>query len=119
MGPVVVLTVPGRKTGEPRSTPVTPFTTDGHRYVVAALTNGDWARNVRAAGRGVLASGRRTTEVTLTEVTDPARRLAVVRAFPVKVPQGVRFFVQLGMVTRADPDEFAAIADDVTVFEIS
>jgi deazaflavin-dependent oxidoreductase (nitroreductase family) len=117
-GPVVVLTVPGRKSGQPRSTPVTPLTVDGRRYVVAALRNGDWARNVRAAGRGELASGRKVSTVTITEVTDPARRLAVMRAFPVEVPRGVGFFVRLGLVTKGDPEEFAAIADDVAVFEI-
>jgi len=35
-GPVV-LTVPGRKTRKPRSTPVTPMIVDGKRYVVAGL----------------------------------------------------------------------------------
>jgi deazaflavin-dependent oxidoreductase (nitroreductase family) len=117
--PVVVLTVPGRKSGQPRSTPVTPLTVDGRHYVVAALKNGDWARNVRAAGQGRIARGRRTSTVTITEVDDPARRLAVMRQFPVKVPRGVRFFVHLGLVTSGDPEQFAAIADDVAVFEIT
>jgi deazaflavin-dependent oxidoreductase (nitroreductase family) len=118
LGPVVVLTVPGRKTGVPRSTPVTPFTVDGARYIVAGLKNGDWARNVRAAGRGTLASGRRTSDTTLTEVTDPERRRRVVSQFPVEVPRGVSFFVSLGLVTKADPDEFAAAADKVAVFAL-
>jgi F420H(2)-dependent quinone reductase len=34
-GPAMVLTVPGRKTGKPRSTPMTPFEHDGDLYVVA------------------------------------------------------------------------------------
>ena len=34
----VVLTVPGRKTGKPRSTPVTPMDVDGKRYVVERLS---------------------------------------------------------------------------------
>jgi hypothetical protein len=38
-GPVV-LTVVGRKSGKPRSTPVTPMTVDGKRYVVAGLVTG-------------------------------------------------------------------------------
>jgi hypothetical protein len=33
-GPVRVLTVPGRKSGEPRSTPATPFTLHDSLYVV-------------------------------------------------------------------------------------
>ncbi len=118
MGPVVVLTVRGRKSGVPRSTPVTPFTVDGRRYVIAGVKDGDWARNVRAAGRGTLASGRRTSDTTLTEVTDPDRRRRVVSQFPVEVPRGVSFFVSLGLVTKADPDEFAAAADKVAVFAL-
>ena len=34
-GPAMVLTVPGRKSGQPRSTPMTPFEFDGGLYVVA------------------------------------------------------------------------------------
>ena len=118
VGPVRVLTVLGRRTGEPRPTPVSPLTVDGRRYIIAGLPDGDWARNVRAAGRGELASGRRRTAVTLTEITDPELRRAVMRAFPTEVPGGVMFFVRLGMVSRADPDEFAAAADRVAVFRI-
>ena len=45
----VVLTVPGRKTGKPRSTPVTPMHVDGKRYVVNGYPGADWVHNVRAA----------------------------------------------------------------------
>jgi deazaflavin-dependent oxidoreductase (nitroreductase family) len=70
MGPVCVLTVPGRRTGKPRSTPVSPLTVGGGQYVVAGLPNSDWARNVRAAGHAQLSRGRRREPVTVTEVTD-------------------------------------------------
>jgi deazaflavin-dependent oxidoreductase (nitroreductase family) len=113
VGPVRILSVPGRRSGTPRPTPVSPLTVEGHRYVIAGLPGGDWARNARAAGRGELATGRRHTAVTLTEVTDPELRRTVMRAFPRKVPGGVMFFVRLGLVSRADQDEFAAAADRV------
>jgi deazaflavin-dependent oxidoreductase (nitroreductase family) len=119
VGPVCVLTVPGRRSGVPRPAPVTPITVDGRRYVIAGLPRGDWARNVRAAGRGELASGRRRGPVLLTEVTDPALRRRVVRAFPAEAPGGVFFYVRLGLVTSGDPDEFEAAADQVAVFEIT
>jgi len=57
MGPVCVLTVPGRRTGKPRSTPVSPLTVSGGRYMVAGLPDSDWARNVRAAGHAQLSRG--------------------------------------------------------------
>ena len=56
----VVLTVPGRKTGKPRSTPVTPMDVDGKRYVVEGYPGADWANNVRAADEVTLAQGRRS-----------------------------------------------------------
>jgi deazaflavin-dependent oxidoreductase (nitroreductase family) len=118
LGTVRVLIVPGRRSGEPRPTPVSPLTVDGRRYVVSALPQSDWARNIRAAGRGELAAGRRRTPVTLTEVTDPAEARAVLRAFPREVPGGVTFYVRLGLVDQADPDQFEAIADQVAVFRI-
>lgn len=119
LGTVHVLTVPGRTSGTPRPTPVSPLTVDGRRYVVAALPQADWARNVRAAGHGTLAAGRRTSVVALAEVTDAQVRHAVLRAFPTEVPGGVPFFVRLGLVERADPDQFEAAADRVAVFEIT
>jgi deazaflavin-dependent oxidoreductase (nitroreductase family) len=118
LGTIHVLTVPGRVSGRPRTTPVSPLVVDGRRYVVAGLPQSDWARNARAAGRGELARGRRRQDVVLTEVTDPDLRRAVVRAFPTEVPGGVDFFVRLGLVEGADPDQFAAAADRVAVFEI-
>ncbi len=118
LGTIHVLTVPGRVSGAPRATPVSPLAVDGRRFVIAALPRSDWARNVRAAGRGELARGRRVRPVTLTEVTDPDLRRTVMRAFPVEVPHGVEFFVRIGLVRRADPDEFAAAADRVAVFEL-
>ncbi|MGI5128877.1 nitroreductase/quinone reductase family protein [Pseudonocardia sp. CA-107938] len=118
LGTIHVLTVPGRRSGRPRSTPVSPLVVDGRRYVIAGLPEGDWARNVRAARRGVLAKGRRRQAVELLEVTDTQVRAAVMAAFPVEVPHGVQFFVTLGLVEKPTPAEFAAAADRVAVFEV-
>jgi deazaflavin-dependent oxidoreductase (nitroreductase family) len=118
LGTICVLTVPGRKTGKPRSTPVSPLTVSGRRYVVAGLPDSDWARNARAAGHARLARGRRRESVTLTEVTDPALREQVMRAFPRQVPGGVPMFIKMGIAGSPGPDDFAAAASRVAVFEI-
>ena len=55
-GPVI-LTVRGRKSGKLRSTPITPMTVDGKRYVLGGLPGSDWAANVACRGRGRAAPG--------------------------------------------------------------
>ena len=90
MGPVCVLTVPGRRTGKPRSAPVSPLRVGGGRYVVSALPDSDWARNVRAAGHAELSRGRHREPVTLTEVTDSTLKEQVMRAYPREVPKAPR-----------------------------
>lgn len=114
-GPAMVLTVPGRKSGQPRSTPMTPFEFRGGLYVVAGYPGADWAANARAAGSGTLARGRRSREVRIIELTaDDAR--PVLRAFPDKVPVGVSFAKRSGMVRDGTADEFEALAGRLAVF---
>src|SRR5204862_422911 len=67
-GPVV-LTVPGRKSGKPRSTPITPMYIDGQRYVVAGFPGADWVANARAAGQATLTQRRRSEEVRMVELS--------------------------------------------------
>ena len=50
LGTIHVLTVPGRRSGVPRSTPVSPLTVDGKRYVVAGMEEADWVKKC-AGGR--------------------------------------------------------------------
>ena len=68
-----VLTVRGRTTGEPRTTPVNLLTVDGVDYLVSPRGNTQWARNARAAGEVELGPRWRRTPVTLTEVDDDAK----------------------------------------------
>jgi deazaflavin-dependent oxidoreductase (nitroreductase family) len=114
-GPAMVLTVPGRKSGRPRSTPMTPFEHDGHLYVVAGYPGADWAANARAAGTGTLSRGRRSRPVTIVEL-GAAEARPVLRAFAVKVPVGVGFAKRSGLVTTGAPEEFEALADRLAVF---
>jgi len=114
-GPAMVLTVPGRKSGQPRSTPMTPFEFDGGLYVVAGYPGADWAANARAARTGTLSQGRRSRPVNIVELTvDQAR--PVLRAFPVEVPVGVAFAKRSGMVVDGTSDEFEALAGRIAVF---
>jgi len=111
LGSQHLLTVPGRRTGLPRSTPVSIATVAGSRYIVAAFADADWVANVRAAGAGTLERGGRSEDVTLMEIPG-AERPPVLRAFLQQVRGGVRFFGQ------QTADEIVAAADRYPVFRI-
>jgi deazaflavin-dependent oxidoreductase (nitroreductase family) len=114
-GPAMVLTVPGRKSGQPRRTPMTPFNFRGGLYVVAGYPGADWAANARAAGVGTLSRGRRARSVRIVELSATEAR-PVLRAFPTEVPVGVAFAKRSGMVRDGTPDEFEALAGRLAVF---
>jgi deazaflavin-dependent oxidoreductase (nitroreductase family) len=114
-GPAMVLTVPGRKSGQPRNTPMTPFEFDGGLYVVAGYPGADWAANARAAGTGMLSRGRRSRPVKIIELT-PTQARPILRAFPVEVPVGLAFAKRSGMVVDGTSDEFEALAGRIAVF---
>jgi deazaflavin-dependent oxidoreductase (nitroreductase family) len=114
-GPAMVLTVPGRKSGRPRSTPMTPFELHGNLYTVAGFRRAEWALNARAAGAGTLTRGRKSKRVRIVELTAEEAR-PVLRSFPVEVPVGVGFAKRSGLVDQGTPDEFEALAGRCPVF---
>jgi deazaflavin-dependent oxidoreductase (nitroreductase family) len=117
MGTIHLLTVPGRRTGKPRTTPVSTLTVDGERYLIGGHAAGDWVRNVRAAGEGELAYGRRRERVRLVDLPEEDRG-SVLREFPAQVPHGVSMFMKTGVVGEPTPEGFAAAAPRVAVFRI-
>src|SRR5262249_51913994 len=104
IGSQYLLTVSGRRTGEPRSTPISVVTVNAARYIVAAFGDAAWVANVRSAGRGTLTRGGTTERVTLTEIPVSDRE-PILRAFLRDVRGGVRYF---GSQTA---DEIVAGAD--------
>ena len=114
-GPAMVLTVPGRKSGQPRSTPMTPFDHEGGLYTVAGYPGADWAANARAAGLGTLTRGRRSRRVRIVVLSADESR-PVLRAFAVKVPVGGGFAKRSGLVVDGTPDEFEELAGRLSVF---
>jgi deazaflavin-dependent oxidoreductase (nitroreductase family) len=114
-GPAMVLTVPGRKSGQPRNTPMTPFERAGSLYVVAGYPGSDWAANARAAGTGTLSRGRRSRQVRIVELSAQEAR-PILRVYPDEVPVGVTFAKRSGMVRDGTSAEFEALADRIAVF---
>jgi len=77
LGPNALITVRGRKSGEPRTTPVALVEIEGRRWVIGTFGDTNWVRNLRAAGHATLSVGRRSQEVDARELT---------------VEEGTRFF---------------------------
>jgi deazaflavin-dependent oxidoreductase (nitroreductase family) len=112
-----VLEVRGRKSGEPRRTPVNLLTLDGTRYLVAPRGHTQWVRNLRVQGRGRLLLGRRAEDFSASEIGDEDKT-AILRAYLKKWKWEVGAF--FGGVGPDDPDEeLRRIAPDHPIFRIS
>jgi deazaflavin-dependent oxidoreductase (nitroreductase family) len=69
LGPNALLTVRGRRSGEPRTTPVALVEIDGRRWVIGTFGETNWVRNLRAAGEGVISVGKRGEKVAAAELS--------------------------------------------------
>lgn len=94
-GGAVTLTVPGRRTGMPRRVPVIPVQVAGSRYLVSPYGETEWARNLRAAGRGELSRKGHVESVRASEVPVEERD-AVIDAYRKIISGTVRsYFTRL------------------------
>ena len=66
---VHLLTTVGRKSGEPRTTPVTIVVVDGKRWLVAPYGAVGWVHNLRASGQAKLSRGTVTEDIRVVEVS--------------------------------------------------
>jgi hypothetical protein len=110
LGPMYLLTVRGRRTGQLRTTPVATFSYEGGRYVMQARP--------RAAGEGMLGRGRRIRRVALTEVPVEERRALLRHVGQVAPERLARSFVDAGLIESTDPEAFVASAPTTAVFRV-
>jgi deazaflavin-dependent oxidoreductase (nitroreductase family) len=111
-----VLEVRGRKSGEPRRTPVNLLVYEGTRYLVSPRGHTQWVRNMRASGEGSLWLGRRREPFTATELPDdekPPLLRAYLKRWKVEV--GVFFD---GVGPDSSDEELRRIAPDHPVFRL-
>lgn len=123
LGPVVMLTVRGRNSGQPRINPVDLFERDGRHWLVATHDAGaQWVRNLRAAGEGSLSRRRRSHAFTAAELP-PDEAAAVLRdVLGPRLARPVAGFVlrrTLTLPPDATPEAFAAAAAEHPVFELT
>ena len=117
LGPDVLLTVRGRKSGLPSSTPVAVAEISGRLWLISPFGDVDWARNLRAAGRATLTGARRTDHVLATEL-GRSDAIAFYRDMLdpyVREHRLARWFVRY--LDRIPEDPVAA-ADSSSVFEV-
>jgi deazaflavin-dependent oxidoreductase (nitroreductase family) len=110
----VLLTTTGRKSGQPRTTPVALIDLDGERWLVPSYGNVGWVHNVRAWPRVVLQRGKRAKSLR-AEPVDAARAGPVLKVYVRRVPVTAPYFD----ARRSDPaDGFVAEADRHPVFRL-
>jgi deazaflavin-dependent oxidoreductase (nitroreductase family) len=112
-----VLEVPGRRSGEPRRNPVNLLTVDGRRYLVSPRGHTQWVRNLRVSGTGRLWLGHRAEGFLAEEVAD-ADKEPLLRAYLRRWKFEVGAFFD-GVGPDSPPEEFARVAHDHPVFEIT
>lgn len=110
-----ILSIPGRKTGKMRSTPVSVLHVNGHRYVVTGFET-QWVKNARSVGKGTLARGRKKEQVVMIELP-VEKRGPILREFPRQVPHGVSYFEKF-LNIPSDPEALAAAAPRCPVFRL-
>ena len=110
-----ILSIPGRKTGKLRSTPVSVLHINGQRYVVTGFET-NWVKNARKVGKGMLSRGRKKEQVALVELP-VAERPPILREFPRQVPHGVQYFEKF-LNIPGDPEALAAAAPHCPVFRL-
>jgi deazaflavin-dependent oxidoreductase (nitroreductase family) len=68
VGPSVLLSVRGRKSGKIYTIPIALVENSGTRWLVAAFGEVNWVRNLRAAGQAQLTRRRRTEDIGVVEL---------------------------------------------------
>src|SRR6266516_1897260 len=111
-----VLAVKGRTTGEWRTTPVNLLVLDGRRYLVSPRGEGQWVRNLRAAGTGELRVGRRVEAFGGRELT-AEEKVPVLRAYLKRWKVEVGVFFE-GVSAESTDEQIRAIAGRHPAFEV-
>jgi len=122
-GPMMLLTVRGRKTGKPRTSPIDVHEFDGRRFLIATHGVGSWVYNLRATGEGVLSLGWSRQPFTAQELT-PEEGGPVIKDVlgPLLASQGARGTAlrqNFSLAADASLNDFIDAARSHPVFELS
>jgi deazaflavin-dependent oxidoreductase (nitroreductase family) len=105
-----LITIRGRKSGEPRTAGVAIIRRDGRRFVWAPFGEVNWVKNLRAAGEATITYRGKEERVRAVEF-DPAQRLSFFRDIlgPLarSFPGGMTFIRVMDKTDLSKPEEAA------------
>lgn len=123
-GYVVVLEVPGRRSGLIRKTALVQVEHAGQQFLISLSGESEWVRNARAAGGRVVLGRRRRRAATLTEIP-VAERPAIIRAYLSRAGRTGRSWASasearhyFGVTAQPSSAELRGIADRYPVFRV-
>jgi deazaflavin-dependent oxidoreductase (nitroreductase family) len=111
-----VLAVKGRTSGQWRTTPVNLLELGGRRYLVSPRGEGQWVRNLRAAGVGELRVGKKVEPFRAVELPDDDKA-DVLRAYLKRWKLEVGVFFD-GVGPDSSDEQMRAIAPRHPAFEV-
>ena len=118
MGPNALVTIRGRKSGLPRTTPLAIIEVSGGCWVWAPWGEVHWVRNLRAAGSATITVRGRKEDVSATEL-DPTERVGFFRDVLAPVARGIPFgFWFIRTVDGVDLHHPLEAAEGRPVFEL-
>lgn len=113
-----LITIPGRTSGLPRTTPIAIINVSGRRWVWAPWGDVHWVRNLRAADGATITFRGRKEEVRATELS-ATERIAFFRDVMHPVARGIPFGVWfIRVVDGTDLDDPLEAAQGRPVFEL-
>ena len=114
--PMYLLTVRGRKSGQPRTIPIVVLERDGKRYLVSPYGIVDWVRNVRAAREAILTRARRSEQVRVVELPSKEAALVLRTSFEQGIPSFLAKYFEV--TAQSSPEEFVQAAARHPVFSL-
>jgi deazaflavin-dependent oxidoreductase (nitroreductase family) len=118
LGPNGLVTVRGRTSGMPRTTPVGIIEVAGKRWIWCPWGEVHWVRNLRVAGRATIRKRGRTEQVTAIEL-DGTQRVDFFRETYAPLVRSIPFgptFVRL--IDSVDIEDPEGAAEGRCVFEL-
>jgi len=122
-GGAVTLEVAGRRSGQPRRTPVLLISVGGQDHLVSLAGESEWVRNVRAAGGRAVLRRRGDKAVHLVELP-PEERPPVIDAYITRegkasakaAARAARYY--FGLPPDSSLEQIAAVAGFYPVFRV-